>query len=73
MVLDNGQTAGRGTATLPGSEGIYLPLTTSRGVLGVLGVIPSNPVLTVDIEQIHLLEAFAGLTALALERTDIAD
>jgi len=72
-VLEHGQTAGRGTATLPGSEGIYLPLPTSRGIFGVLGVIPSGSAPTVDIEQLHLLEAFAGLTALALERADRGD
>ena len=70
-VLEHGQTAGRGTATLPGSEGIYLPLPTSRGTVGVLGVIPPAPTQTVDIEQLHLLEAFAGLIALALERADL--
>ena len=41
-VLDHGQTAGRGTATLPGAEGIYLPLATSRGTVGVLGVLPHD-------------------------------
>ena len=70
-VLEHGQTAGRGTATLPGSEGIYFPLPTSRGIVGVLGVVPSGSAQTVDIEQLHLLEAFAGLIALALERADL--
>lgn len=70
-VLEHGQIAGRGTATLPGSEGTYFPLPTSRGVVGVLGVVPSGSVQTVDIEQLHLLEAFAGLIALALERADL--
>ncbi len=70
-VLDHGQTAGRGTATLPGSEGTYLPLATSRGTLGVLGVIPAGPARTIDIEQLHLLEALAGLVALALERAQL--
>ena len=70
-VLEHGQMAGRGTATLPGSEGVYLPLPTARGTVGVLGVIPSGSAQTVDIEQLHLLEAFAGLIALALERADL--
>jgi two-component system sensor histidine kinase KdpD len=70
-VFEHGQTAGRGTSTLPGSEGIYLPLPTSRETVGVLGVIPSDAARTLDIEQLHLLEAFAGLTALALERADL--
>ena len=70
-VLEHGQTAGRGTATLPGAEGVYLPLSTSRGTVGVLGVIPAGSTQSMDIEQLHLLEAFAGLIALALERADL--
>ena len=70
-VLEHGQTAGRGTATLPGSEGTYFPLPTSRGVVGVLGVVPSSAARNADIEQVHLLEAFAGLIALALERAEL--
>jgi len=70
-VLDHGQTAGRGTATLPGSDGAYLPLATSRGTVGVLGVIPVAPAHTIDIEQLHLLEAMAGLIALAVERAEL--
>jgi two-component system sensor histidine kinase KdpD len=70
-VLKYGQTAGRGTTTLPGSEGIYLPLTTLRETVGILGVIPSNAAQAIDIEQLHLFEAFAGLIALALERADL--
>jgi two-component system, OmpR family, sensor histidine kinase KdpD len=72
-VLQHGETAGRGTATLPGSEGVYLPLSTARGALGVLGVIPADSTPTLDVEQLHLLEAFAGLIALALERTALED
>jgi two-component system, OmpR family, sensor histidine kinase KdpD len=67
-VLEHGQTAGVGTSTLPGSEGMYLPLSTSKGTIGVLGVMPFSAAESVDIEQLHLLEAFAGLIALALER-----
>ena len=67
-VLEHGQTAGRGTATLPGSQGVYLPLSTSRGIAGVLGIRPSESAQTIDIEQFRLLETFAGLIALALER-----
>ncbi len=70
-VLEHGQTAGRGTATLPGAEGTYLPLATSRGTVGVLGVVPAVAAQTVDLEQLHLLEAFAGLVALALQRAEL--
>ncbi len=37
------QIAGLGTATLPGAKALYLPLTASRGILGVLGVRPAEP------------------------------
>jgi two-component system sensor histidine kinase KdpD len=71
-VLDHGQTAGRGTATLPGAEGIYLPLRAVPGIVGVLGVIPKGPEKSSSPEQLHLLETLAGLIALALERADLA-
>jgi two-component system sensor histidine kinase KdpD len=70
-VFEHGQIAGRGTATLPGSEGVYLPLSTSRGTVGVLGVVPADATRAVDLEQIHLFEALAGLIALALERAEL--
>ncbi len=70
-VFEHGEIAGRGTATLPGSEGVYLPLPTSHGAVGVLGVIPSSSTSNLDIEQLHLLEAFAGLIAIALERANL--
>lgn len=69
-VYEHGQTAGIGTATLPGSKGVYLPLSTSGGAVGVLGVIPLQEK-NIDPGQIHLLEAFAGLIALALERANL--
>jgi two-component system sensor histidine kinase KdpD len=70
-VFEHGQTAGHGTTTLPGAEGVYLPLTTSRGTVGVLGVAPSVAGQAIDAEQLRLLEAFAGLVALALQRAEL--
>ncbi len=72
-VLDHGQIAGRGTNTLPGAKGIYLPLTGARGTVGVLGVVPADGEQQLDLEQIHLLEAIAGLTALAIERANLSE
>jgi two-component system sensor histidine kinase KdpD len=37
----------------------------------VLGVVPASAAQTVDWEQLHLLEAFAGLVALAVERVEL--
>ena len=39
-VYEHGQMAGPGTGTLPGATALFLPLTASRGKLGVLGVRP---------------------------------
>lgn len=71
-VLDHGQTAGRGTATLPGAEGVYLPLRAAPGAVGVLGVLLKGPEKSFSPEQLHLLETLAGLIALALERAELA-
>ena len=70
-VLDHGQIAGHGTTTLPGAKGVYLPLPASRGTVGVLGVVAPNDSWQIDLEQLHLLDAFAGLIALALERANL--
>ena len=72
-VLDHGQMAGRGSATLPGARALYLPLIASRGTVGVLGAeLPSGDA-PVAPEQLHLLETFAAQTALAVERVALAE
>jgi len=71
-VFEHAQTAGRGTATLPGAQAIYLPLLASAGTVGVLGVLPAEAQPVPDVEQLHQLDAFAGLIALAIERADLA-
>ncbi|HEY0553987.1 MAG TPA: DUF4118 domain-containing protein, partial [Thermoanaerobaculia bacterium] len=42
-VFDHGRAAGKTTDTLPAAKGLYLPLRTSRGIVGVLGVHPADP------------------------------
>jgi two-component system sensor histidine kinase KdpD len=66
-VYDHGRMAGKTTDTLPAAKGLYLPLRTSRGNVGVLGVHPADPQWLVSPEQLHLLEAFANQIALAVE------
>ncbi len=61
------QNAGVSTETLPGASGIYLPLISSNTVVGVLGVIPQAQE-QFTTEQVTLLETFASLTAVALDR-----
>lgn len=71
-VFDHREQAGLGTNTLPSAEGLYLPLTGSRRIVGVLGVCPHQRSQLLNPEQVHLLETFASQTALALERAGLA-
>lgn len=71
--FDHGQAAGLTTDTLPGAGALYVPLVGSRGLVGVLAVRPKEPERFMDSEQMHLLEAFAGQIALALERARLAE
>ena len=71
-VVDHGTIAGHGTATLPAATGVYFPLRASRGTAGVLAVIPREPWRAIGSERLQLLDAFAGLIALALERVQLA-
>jgi two-component system sensor histidine kinase KdpD len=72
-VYEHGQMAGPGTGTLPGATALFLPLTASRGTLGVLGIRPAEPHALEAPEQPHLLEAFANQAALAFERAQLAE
>ena len=71
--FDHTQPAGRGTVTLAAAEARYLPLKTARGAVGVLGVKPADPTIYLTPDQRRLLEAFASLAALALERAQLAE
>lgn len=72
-VFEHGMTAGRGTDTLSASAGVYFPLKTGEGVRGVLAVHTGDRERYLPPEQMHLLEAFAGLAALAVTRLQLAE
>jgi two-component system sensor histidine kinase KdpD len=69
---DKGHPAGVGTDTLPGSEVLYLPLRAPAQARGVLALRPRNRRLLKIPEQRQLLETFAALIAIALERVHYA-
>jgi two-component system sensor histidine kinase KdpD len=71
--FEHGQPAGRGTDTLPAARLRYLPLSTARGTVGVLGVWPAEAGRYLTPEQRRLLEAFASLAAVAIERVHLAE
>jgi two-component system, OmpR family, sensor histidine kinase KdpD len=66
--FDKGQPAGYGTDTLPGSEVLYIPLRAPTRARGVLAVKARNRRLLRIPEQRQLLDTFAALIAIALER-----
>jgi two-component system, OmpR family, sensor histidine kinase KdpD len=67
-VYDNGKPAGFATDTLPGSRIHYAPLPAPMRTRGVLALEPAMARLLLIPEQRRLLETFAALIALALER-----
>jgi two-component system sensor histidine kinase KdpD len=69
----NGKSAGRGTDTLPASAIHYFPLKTANGTIGILSIRPPDPGSILNMEQRALLEAFANLSALAIERASYAE
>ena len=71
--FDAGQPAGLGTATLPGSKCLHLPLRGSRSELGVLTIAPADIRRLMAPDTFRLLLAFANHAALALERGRLAE
>jgi two-component system, OmpR family, sensor histidine kinase KdpD len=66
--FDRGMPAGSGTDTLPGSDVLYIPLRAPTKARGVLAVKAHNRRLLRIPEQRQLLDTFAALIAIALER-----
>jgi two-component system sensor histidine kinase KdpD len=65
------QTAGFGTDTLQDNKARYFPLNTTRGAVGVMGIWLANTTQPLTIEQTRLLEAFANLAAMGIERAQL--
>src|SRR5439155_539607 len=60
--------AGAGTDNVPGAQMRFEPLTSSRGVVGVVGMRPAEPRAFDAPEQAHLLETFVSQVAVAVDR-----
>jgi two-component system sensor histidine kinase KdpD len=70
-VFKNGRPAGRSTDTSAASDQLFLPLKSGGLTLGVLGIgIGDNPLRP---EEKRLVDAWAGLAALAVERVNLAE
>ncbi len=66
--FDHEEPAGNGTDTLPGSPVLYLPLKAPMRVRGIFAFEPSDSENLMTPEQRRLLDTFARLIAIALER-----
>jgi two-component system sensor histidine kinase KdpD len=72
-VYEHRKIAGKGTDTFSGSEGLYVPLTGSQEIVGVLGVFPSDEKQFISPDNFHILEMFVTQTALAVEGALLAE
>ncbi len=72
-VYERGLKAGYGTETLGTAKALYLPLRTEQGTQGVLGIYIKERKAQFEPEGMRLLEAFTGLSAVAINRVKLAD
>jgi two-component system sensor histidine kinase KdpD len=72
-VWSHQKEAGLGTATLPSSQMLYVPLLGSGGIVGVLGLAPAQKERFDSIEQRRHLDAFASQMAVAMERAVLSE
>jgi two-component system sensor histidine kinase KdpD len=72
-VFDLGHMAGRGTDTLPEAEALYVPLMSSGGPVGVLGLRLADPKRPFQPEQLRLLESFANQAGASIENERLAE
>ncbi len=71
--FEHGESAGRGTDTLPAAQSRYMPLKTYTRIVGVLGIRPKDAASYLTPDERRLLEAFASQAALAIERVQLAE
>ena len=71
--FEKNEPAGAGTATLPMSEWLFVPLATAGAALGVVGVRFRDRLRGLDPETRRLLVAVEDQVAVAVERTRLAE
>jgi two-component system sensor histidine kinase KdpD len=70
---DHNRVAGRGSDTLPGAKRLFLPMTTARGTIGVVGIDSDKPGPLLTPDQRRLLDALIDQGALAIERVFLVE
>ncbi len=69
----NDQSSGIGTEAFSDSKAQYLPLKTSQGVFGILGVSFKEKVSKPKAKDNYILSALANQAAIAIQRTRLAE
>ncbi|WP_210485230.1 sensor histidine kinase [Microvirga antarctica] len=69
--FERDREAGRGADTLPGAKRLFLPMRTSSGPVGVVGIDSDKPGLLLTPEQRRLIHSLADQAALAAERIQL--
>ncbi len=70
---DNAETSGLGASHNPQAGARFVPLKTTRGVIGILGVRPRQAGSPLNPAQRQQLDALANLAALAVDRARLAE
>lgn len=69
----NNKPSGRGAETLPGARRLFMPIRTSRGPVGVVGLDREPPGALMTPDERRLLDALLDQTAVAIERVRFAE
>jgi two-component system sensor histidine kinase KdpD len=69
---EHNRAAGRGAETLPGGRRLFMPIRTSRGPVGVVGLDSERPGPLFAPDERRLLDALLDQTAVAIERVHLA-
>ncbi|GAP13681.1 osmosensitive K+ channel histidine kinase [Longilinea arvoryzae] len=67
------QSAGQGTDTLPAAAMRFVPLRTTHGSIGVIGIKPDGTGNTLTSEKRMILEGLSHFIAQAVERVNLVD
>jgi two-component system sensor histidine kinase KdpD len=71
--FENDRPAGRGSETLPGAKRLFLPMSTSRGIVGIMGIDSDKQGALLTPDQRRLLDALIDQGALAIERVHLVE
>jgi two-component system sensor histidine kinase KdpD len=70
---EHNRSAGRGSDTLPGAKRLFLPMSTGRGAIGIVGIDSDKPGPLLTPDQRRLLDALIDQGALAIERVFLVE